>query len=92
MDHFHKKYLMKPIKNFLKDRMVFLGGPRQVEKTTLCLRFLITGSARLDYYRQGEDSLLGRYRYLKLHPLAYTLLKKKQKPLFAIECKTGEKN
>ena len=123
---------MKPIKEFLKDRMVFLGGPRQVGKTTLCLKFLnpssiesssylnwddpvarykikkvelpvnkkiicfdeihkfknwrslvkglydtkkykykflITGSARLDYYRRGGDSLLGRYRYLRLHPL-----------------------
>ena len=32
-------------------------------------KFLITGSARLDYYRRGGDSLLGRYRYLRLHPL-----------------------
>ena len=123
---------MKSIKDFLKDRMAFLGGPRQVGKTTLCLqflnpssvenpsylnwddpaarynikkaelpankkivcfdeihkfknwrslvkglydtkkykyKFLITGSARLDYYRRGGDSLLGRYRYLRLHPL-----------------------
>ena len=112
--------------------MVFLGGPRQVGKTTLCLRFLkphseenpaylnwddptarhnikmanfpadqkilcfdeihkfknwrslmkglydtkkhkykllVTGFARLDHYRRGGDSLLGRYRYLRLHPL-----------------------
>ena len=132
MSAFHKRYLMKPIRDFLKDRMVFLGGPRQVGKTTLCLKFLnpssiknpaylnwddsvarhniktaelpvdkkvvcfdeihkfknwrslikglydtkkykykflITGSARLDYYRRGGDSLLGRYRYLRLHPL-----------------------
>lgn len=32
-------------------------------------KFLITGSARLDHYRRGGDSLLGRYRYLRLHPL-----------------------
>ena len=32
-------------------------------------QFLITGSARLDHYRRGGDSLLGRYRYLRLHPL-----------------------
>ena len=32
-------------------------------------RFLVTGSARLDHYRRGGDSLLGRYRYLRLHPL-----------------------
>ena len=30
--------------------------------------FLITGSARLDIYRQGGDSLLGRYHYWRLHP------------------------
>ncbi|MBK7959875.1 MAG: ATP-binding protein [Bdellovibrionales bacterium] len=112
--------------------MVFLGGPRQVGKTTLCLSFLspphprnpaylnwdsipsrtllrqgklptdpilvldeihkfklwrslikgfydvnkghqdylVTGSARLDHYRKGGDSLLGRYRYLRLHPFS----------------------
>lgn len=35
-------------------------------------RFLITGSARLDYYRKGGDSLLGRYYYYRLHPLTYS--------------------
>jgi predicted AAA+ superfamily ATPase len=32
--------------------------------------YLVTGSARLDHYRRGGDSLLGRYRYLRLHPLS----------------------
>ena len=32
--------------------------------------FLITGSARLDVYRQGGDSLMGRYHYWRLHPFA----------------------
>ncbi|MBI5299108.1 MAG: ATP-binding protein [Deltaproteobacteria bacterium] len=108
--------------------MVFMGGPRQVGKTTLALRFtrnktgylnwdidehrelilkrelpnspiwifdeihkyrswrnylkglydknkgqremLVTGSAKLDYYRRGGDSLQGRYHYLRLHPLS----------------------
>ena len=131
MSAFYKRYLTQPIRGFLKDKMVFLGGPRQVGKTTLCLhflkpssienpaylnwddpsaryhikkaefpinkkmicfdeihkfknwrslikglydtkkykhQFLVTGSARLDYYRRGGDSLLGRYRYLRLHP------------------------
>ncbi|MCP4601271.1 MAG: ATP-binding protein [Proteobacteria bacterium] len=31
-------------------------------------RFLITGSARLDVYRRGGDSLMGRYHYWRLHP------------------------
>ena len=132
MRRFHNRYLLKSIQLFLKKKMVFLGGPRQVGKTTLCLRFLnppseenpaylnwddpmarhniktsnfpaeqktlcfdeihkfknwrslvkglydtkkhkykflITGSARMDHYRRGGDSLLGRYRYLRLHPL-----------------------
>lgn len=126
------RYLKPVIREFLKKKMVFLGGPRQVGKTTLCLSFLkppdthnpaylnwdsvtikpllrqgmlptnplvvideihkyklwrglikgfydqnkghqnylITGSARLDLYRRGGDSLLGRYRYLRLHPFS----------------------
>lgn len=35
-----------------------------------CRRFLITGSARLDHYRRGGDSLQGRYHYHRLHPLS----------------------
>ncbi|MBN1960487.1 MAG: ATP-binding protein [Deltaproteobacteria bacterium] len=33
-------------------------------------RFIVTGSARLDYYRKGGDSLANRYRYFRLHPLS----------------------
>lgn len=33
------------------------------------LRFLVTGSARLDVYRRGGDSLQGRYHHFRLHPL-----------------------
>jgi uncharacterized protein len=126
------RYLEPAIGQFLAKRMVFVGGPRQVGKTTMCLNFIeppttdnpaylnwddlkdkkllkngelpntkivvideihkyknwrnlikgfydkkkniqdfiVTGSARLDYYRRGGDSLLGRYRYLRLHPLS----------------------
>ncbi len=126
------RYLEPVIQQFLSKKMVFIGGPRQVGKTTMCLKFLtppdiqnpaymnwddlenkkslregkipdskilvideihkfkqwrnlikgfydkkknvqnfiITGSARLDYYRRGGDSLMGRYRYLRLHPLS----------------------
>lgn len=31
-------------------------------------KILVTGSARLDYYRKGGDSLLGRFHYYRLHP------------------------
>jgi predicted AAA+ superfamily ATPase len=33
-------------------------------------QFLVTGSARLDLYRRGGDSLLGRYHYWRLHPFS----------------------
>lgn len=127
-----KRYLEEPVRQDLKEKMVFVGGPRQVGKTTVAFhllgnadesdpaylnwdssavkrallkgelpsdqdlivldeihkykgwrnlvkgfydqhkskrRFLITGSARLDYYRRGGDSLQGRYHYYRLHPL-----------------------
>ncbi len=123
-----ERYLLGQIERDLKRKMVFLGGPRQVGKTTLGLRLLqnpdgylnwdvpehrekilkweippeprlvldeihkyrgwrnhlkglydarkgkqeilVTGSARLDYYRYGGDSLQGRYHFLRLHPLS----------------------
>jgi len=34
------------------------------------LRFLVTGSARLDVYRRGSDSLQGRYHHHRLHPFS----------------------
>ncbi len=34
------------------------------------LHVLVTGSARLDLYRRGGDSLQGRYHHLRLHPLS----------------------
>jgi predicted AAA+ superfamily ATPase len=124
------RYITPFILRDLKKKMVFVGGPRQVGKTTLAkailkenypqgrylnwdydedrqdiLRkkwshassllvfdelhkfprwkswikgvydveherhsFLVTGSARLDVYRRGGDSLMGRYHYWRLHP------------------------
>ena len=124
------RYLSKHIENDLEKKMVFVGGPRQVGKTTLAKdllksnfpkgtyfnwdfdedrrdilskrwkddanlivfdelhkypkwknwikglydvynrehSFLVTGSARLDVYKKGGDSLIGRYHYRRLHP------------------------
>ena len=124
------RYLTQYIVDDLSEKMVFVAGPRQVGKTTLCrnlvaanfknhayfnwdnradrkviisaswpadaelimfdelhkykqwksfikgeydklkntFKFLITGSARLDLYRRGGDSLQGRYHYYHLHP------------------------
>lgn len=133
MSEVRDRYLSGCIKKSLEKKMVFIGGPRQVGKTTLSLEFLtpksarspaylnwdratdkslilkdqlplehtvlvldeihkykkwrnlvkglydkyredhqfiVTGSARLDYFRKGGDSLLGRYRYYRLHPFS----------------------
>ncbi|MCX8109791.1 MAG: ATP-binding protein [Syntrophorhabdaceae bacterium] len=124
---FVERYLKQPIAIDLKEKMVFISGPRQVGKTTLAktfltdksdryfnwdnrddrreilsarwpaenaiiifdelhkyknwkgwikgeydkngdrIHFLITGSARLDIYRKGGDSLQGRYHAHRLH-------------------------
>jgi len=34
------------------------------------LSFMVTGSARLDVYRRGGDSLQGRYHHYRLHPFS----------------------
>lgn len=124
------RYISKQVQADLNKKMVFIGGPRQVGKTTLSKQLLsnsakkgryfnwdydedrqnilqkkwaandsllifdelhkfhrwkswlkgiydvlgkehsilVTGSARLDVYQQGGDSLLGRYHYWRLHP------------------------
>jgi len=131
---YHYRYLENSVTEGLKRKMIFVGGPRQVGKTTFALGFLgkhadeshpaylnwdhpstpprlrkaelpagealllldeihkyarwrnllkgiydteksrrkiiVTGSARLDYYRKGGDSLAGRYRYFRLHPFS----------------------
>lgn len=133
MEKIYKRYINDSVDEDLKDKMVFVGGPRQVGKTTFALTFLsepsekhpaylnwdeiltrssllrgelppneaiivldeihkyarwrnlvkgfydtkksdvsflITGSARLDYYSKGGDSLHGRYHYYRLHPFS----------------------
>ncbi len=41
------------------------------------VQILVTGSARLDYYNKGGDSLQGRYHLLRLHPLTPRELSRK---------------
>lgn len=139
-----KRYLTEQIRTDLKRKMVFVGGPRQVGKTTLAKyllgndedgylnwdvpehrerilkrefspaklwvfdeihkyklwrnylkgiydnrqkkqQILVTGSARLDYYRFSGDSLQGRYYYLRIHPLSLAELgSKKQDDLMTL--------
>jgi len=45
------------------------------------IRFLITGSARLDVYRRGGDSLQGRYHAYRLHGFSVGEVLKSSKPL-----------
>jgi predicted AAA+ superfamily ATPase len=42
------------------------------------LHILVVGSARLDIYRFGGDSLQGRYHFLRLHPFSAAELKLQQ--------------
>ncbi len=44
-------------------------------------RFLVTGSARMDVFRRGGDSLQGRYHHYRLHPFSYR--EAEGMPLFA---------
>ncbi|MBW2649377.1 MAG: ATP-binding protein, partial [Deltaproteobacteria bacterium] len=135
------RYLTEPIRQDLKEKMVFISGPRQVGKTTLAktflerrehqyynwdnradrkkilaaqwpavdsvivfdelhkyknwkgwikgeydshgarIQFIITGSARLDIYRKGGDSLQGRYHAHRLHGLSVGELQKTKSSL-----------
>lgn len=58
LDEIHK---FKGWKGFLKGQFDTLKSR---------YRFLVTGSARLDVYRKGGDSLQGRYHLYRLHPFS----------------------
>jgi len=58
LDEIHK---YKNWKNLIKG---------EYDKLKKKYKFLITGSARLDFYRRGGDSLQGRYHYYRLHPFS----------------------
>lgn len=48
------------------------------------LKIMVTGSARLDYFRKGGDSLLGRYRYFRLHPFTLPEIKGNKSDLMSL--------
>lgn len=50
-------------KNFIKGFFDTYGGDKK-------MRIIVTGSARLDIYRKGGDSLMGRYFLYRMHPLS----------------------
>ena len=52
-------------------KMAFIGGPRQVGRTSLALALLgPTATERHPANRKGGDSLANRYRYFRLHPFS----------------------
>ena len=61
LDEIHK---YRPWRNYLKGLYDAQVGRQRRRK------ILVTGSARLDFYRFGGDSLHGRYHYLRLHPFS----------------------
>jgi uncharacterized protein len=50
-----KRYLFNSVQEDLKEKMVFIGGPRQVGKTTLALSFLPSGSEREPAYLNWDN-------------------------------------
>lgn len=51
----------------------FLKGTYDTQKTKH--KFIVTGSARLDLYKKGQDSMMGRFFSWRLHPLCLAELK-----------------
>lgn len=51
----------------------FIKGTYDTQKTRH--RFIITGSAKLDIYKKGQDSMLGRFFSWRIHPLCLAELR-----------------
>lgn len=73
LDEIHKK----------KDWKLFLKGIFDSKQEDL--KILITGSARLETFRQSGESLAGRYFHLRLNPISVKELSEKITPYNAIE-------
>lgn len=69
--------ILDEIHKFKKWKTLVKG---EYDKLKAKYKFLITGSARLDVYRRGGDSLQGRYHYYRMHPFSLAeLLNKRNK-------------
>jgi predicted AAA+ superfamily ATPase len=55
------------------------------DKYQSTLRIIVTGSARLDHFRKGGDSLFGRFFYYRLHPLTLSEVQGDSDPARVIE-------
>lgn len=81
-DEIHK---YRDWKNYLKGQFDKYGRERKI---------LVTGSARLDVYRRGGDSLMGRYYYFRLHPFSlaeFLEIDNRLEPFKGIEVRPGTK-
>ena len=58
MTKFIQRYIKIPVANDLKTRMVFIGGPRQVGKTTFALTFLPKPIESHPAYLNWDDIIL----------------------------------
>jgi len=56
MKKIYERYIKKQIKEDLKSTMVFIGGPRQVGKTTFALNFLSEPGEKHPAYLNWDDS------------------------------------
>ncbi len=74
----HKKELIFDEIHKLRNWRSFIKGFYDTygDKT----KIIVTGSARLDHFKKGGDSLFGRYRYFRLHPFSLRELSKDPKP------------
>jgi len=55
MNKIHERYIEKPVISDLKSKMVFIGGPRQVGKTTLALSFMPEPNTKSPAYFNWDD-------------------------------------
>jgi predicted AAA+ superfamily ATPase len=67
-----KRIVLDEIHKYARWRNLMKG---LFDKNKSSVSFIVTGSARLDYYRKGGDSLQGRYHYYRLHPFSVTEIK-----------------
>jgi len=55
MTKIYKRYIKGSVEEDLKSKMVFVGGPRQVGKTTFALSFLPEPSEKHPAYLNWDD-------------------------------------
>ena len=60
MEKMRKRYLKETVEKDLSDRMVFVGGPRQVGKTTFALSFLSESTEKHPGYLNWDNPKIRR--------------------------------